>query len=105
MLLVGRALELIGFTGLRHAAAWMLSHPFLVLAWLFAAMMALAGFTFVIVVRAWASDKGQLDFEDTEEYLDRLLKESDDEGWTSRNDVSLQAASAELNPKLRDEAE
>lgn len=83
VLLVALVLELIGFAGLRHAAAWMLSHPLLVLAGLFAAIMAFTGFVLVMVVTEMSEDKrlGRPDFEETEEYLDRLLKEPDDEVW------------------------
>lgn len=91
LLLVARVLELIGFTGLRHAVAWMLSHPLLVLAGLLATFMALALFTLIMVVRAWSEDKrlGRLDFEETEEYVDRLLKEPDDEVWALKRRCRL----------------
>jgi hypothetical protein len=94
VLLVAGVLKLIGVSRLRHAAVWMLNHPFLVLAGLFGAMMAYIAFVFAMLLREWSEDRrlGRLDFEETEEFVDRLLKEPDDEVWALKQRCQLPAS-------------
>ena len=91
VLVVARVLALVGLDGLRRAGAWVLGHPLLTLAGLFVAFAVFAAAVYIKLMREWAEDKrlGRNDFEDTQEYVDRLLKEPDDEVWTLKKRCQL----------------
>jgi hypothetical protein len=47
-----------------------------------------------MLLREWSEDRrlGRLDFEETEEFVDRLLKEPDDEVWALKQRCQLPAS-------------
>ncbi|HEY9228142.1 MAG TPA: hypothetical protein VIP11_15905, partial [Gemmatimonadaceae bacterium] len=88
---VAQVLALIGLAGVQRALIWVFRHPFLTLFGIALAMGALGVFGLVMLMRERARDRrlGRVGFQDTEEYVDRLLEEPTDEVWALKKRCRL----------------
>jgi len=91
VLLLARVLSDAGYVGLRAAAAWAVRHPLPILAWLFVAYSATVIFVVIMWIREREKDKrlGRSDFEETDEWVDNLLREPNDDVWALKKRCQL----------------